>query len=175
MEGDLPDQPGVEPARQTAVQSVTPSRNELTAQFGEAGVQLADAIVRALPIWVQCCVSRFIDGIDDVVVSNAGIEAVATVEGPLRDLLSAPIDAQRSTPLTVVRTAVAFPTSVLARAGVAAVDRDPFDARAFPDDVYGIAPATWADLGDEVAEAGMRWSVNKAFLHRRLHRDDGRS
>jgi hypothetical protein len=176
MEGDLPDEPGVEPAPHPVV----PSSNQLAAQFAEAGVQLADAIVRALPVWVSGCVSRFvgivgIEGIDDVAVSAAAVEAVASVEGPLRDLLSAPIDEQRSTPLTIVRTAVSFPTSILARAGVAVIQRDPFQVRAFPDDVYGISPATWADLGDDVAEAGMRWSVNKAFLHRHLHRDHHRS
>lgn len=154
---------------------------ELAAQFSVAGDKLADAIVCALPSWVRSCVDGFDltesvgQGSLETLIATAGSDATAALELPLRELLTAPIDDQRSTPLALVRTAVRFPTAILASAGVPPVDRDPFEARAFPDDVYGITPATWGDLGPEVAEAGLRWSVNKAFLHRRLHHDPHRS
>jgi hypothetical protein len=153
---------------------------ELAGQFTAAGNTLADTIVSALPDWVLGCVNRFAADIgpDDPhsvarLVAAAGIQAAVAVEPPLRELLAAPIDEQRSTPLTIVRTAVQFPTAVLEALGVAPIERDPFDARAFPLDVYGISPASWGDLGSDVGEAGLRWSVNKAFLHRHLHRARG--
>ncbi len=150
---------------------------ELAEQFTAAGNALADAIVRALPAWVLGCVNKFAADIASEesqrvaqLVADAGTGAAAAVEPPLRKLLAAPIDEQRSTPLTIVRTAVQFPTAVLQALGVAPIERDPFDARAFPLDLYGISPASWGDLGPDVGEAGLRWSVNKAFLHRHLHR-----
>ena len=80
------------------------------------------------------------------------------------------IDDQRGTPLTILRNAVRFPTDVLRRAGVAPVVRDPYAVQAFPDDVYGLTPATWADIHEDLADPGLRWSVAKAFEHRRRHR-----
>ena len=39
-----------------------------------------------------------------------------------------------------------WPTAVLVAAGVPAVERDPFAERTFPDDIYDLVPALFADL-----------------------------
>ena len=41
--------------------------------------------------------------------------------------------------------------------------------RAFPADVYGLSPASLADLSPDVVEAGIVWGAAKAFEHKRRH------
>ena len=136
-----------------------------------AGEVLADSVQGVLASWVRSCVSRFdVELAASEATAEAARSAVAEVMPALRSLLSADIDEQRATPLTIVRAAVRYPTAVLAAAGVAPVVRDAYEASAFPDDVYALTPATWADVHDELADAGLRWSVAKAFEHRRRHR-----
>ena len=136
-----------------------------------AGAVLADVADTVLADWVRRSVARF-----DLALSNSSVTADAgeaarlAVMGPLRALLALDIDAQRGTPLTVLRDAVRFPTEVLRGAGVDPVIRDPYDMQAFPDDIYGLKPATWADIHEDLADPGLRWSVAKAFEHRRRHR-----
>ena len=131
------------------------------------GAELADAVAAVLGTWIDGCVTRFGVHAD---LGRVIAEAEAEVLPPLRALLAIDIDAQRGTPLTVLRGAVRFPTAVLRHAGVRPVDRDPYDAQAFPDDVYALSPATWADVDPSLADPGLRWSVAKAFEHRRRHR-----
>lgn len=99
----------------------------------------------------------------------AGEAATAALMPRLNELLLADINDQRGTPLSIVREAVAWPTAVLANFGVEPVARDPYDAEMFPNDPYGLSPAAFSDLGDIVADAGLRWSVGKAFEHKRRH------
>ena len=82
----------------------------------------------------------------------------------LRELLARDIDQQRTTPLQVVREAMAAPTEALAAAGVPPVRRDPRQLEVEPDDVYDLGPATWADLGEDVGQAGLMWGAAKAMV-----------
>ena len=139
-----------------------------------AGEVLADSVQVVLASWVRSCVARFDVALaDSEATAVAARCAVAEVMPALRSLLSADIDDQRGTPLTIVRAAVLHPTAVLAAAGVAPVVRDAYEAAAFPNDVYALTPATWADVHEELADAGLRWSVAKAFEHGRRHRGPG--
>ena len=53
-------------------------------------------------------------------------------------------------------------TAVLEAAGIAPVERDPFDTRSFPDDEYAIVPRSLADLGDdELAPMLMAWGIGQ--------------
>ena len=92
----------------------------------------------------------------------AGARAAAEVGARLRALLAEDVDEQRTSPLSILRGAVRYPTEVLAAAGVPPVRRDEFAERAFPDDVYGLTPAAWRDLGDAVQDAGVVWGAWKA-------------
>ncbi len=88
----------------------------------------------------------------------------------MRALLEADIDDQRTTPLALLRTAVRYPTEVLWAAGVPAGARDRFVEEAFPDDIYGLSPASFAEVDPGLADVGISWGAAKAFEHKRRHR-----
>lgn len=99
----------------------------------------------------------------------AGDRGTERVAGALRALFATAPAAQRSTPLELVRTLRFEVTEVLAEAGVPEVERDQFDVRAFPDDVYGIVPRSLADLGDEdLGPALLAWGMGKASVLRAI-------
>lgn len=138
---------------------------------------LADGIEEALPRWVIRSVERIImawsGSVPEEITRAAGDaadRARADVGRAVRELLRADVDAQRTTPLALLRGAVRYPTAVLQAAGVPPVARDDFAQRAFPDDIYDLAPASLADVDDSLAEAGLAWGAAKAFVHKRRHR-----
>jgi hypothetical protein len=143
---------------------------------------LADGIEAALPAWVERSVDRVLrawSGLPDTGVdadavraqaASAGREAAAEVGAQVRTLLEADIDEQRTTPLSLVRAAVRFPTSVLRAAGVPPVVRDEHQERLFPEDVYDLAPANFADVDPALAEVGLAWGAAKAYAHLQRHK-----
>jgi hypothetical protein len=143
------------------------------------GRALADAIDRAVPQWVVRQVRRVMEAqVGDCPsetveeATSAGLRARDDIGPRVRRLLEADVDDQRTTPLAIIRGAVTYPTEVLDAAGAAPVARDPFAARSFPDDVYDLTPASFADLDPDdpgLAEAGLSWGAAKAFVHRRRH------
>lgn len=132
--------------------------------------RLYAAVESALDGWVLRSIARHAD-VDSTVTDAVVAQARADVLPRLAQLLGQDIDDQRTTPLSVLRDAARFPTAVLAAAGVPAVARDRDAAARFPDDVYDLVPATFADIGPDVADAGLRWGAAKAFEHKRRHRD----
>jgi hypothetical protein len=138
---------------------------------------LAEGIERAIPAWVVGSVERLVvawrGSVPEPVrraAEEAGEQARVEVAPAIHELLAADVDAQRTTPLALLRHAVHYPTAVLRQAGVPAVERDGFAERSFPDDVYDLSPASLADLDPSLAEAGLAWGAAKAFVHRRRHR-----
>jgi hypothetical protein len=91
----------------------------------------------------------------------------------LRALLEADIDAQATTPLSLLRQTVRYPTEVLRSAGVPPVRRDTFAESAFPGDDYDLAPASLAAVDPDLVELGLVWGAAKAMAHRRRHGDPG--
>lgn len=148
---------------------MTDDANRLLA---EHGASLADAVVAVIPEWVvRCVVLR--DPSLRVEAEAAGREAAAEVGPRLRALLTADVDDQRANPLALVRSAVRYPTRVLAAAGVEpAVGRSRFDAEHFPDDPYGLVPMTWRDVDESLHEPGILWGALKARAHRDRHGGD---
>ncbi len=138
---------------------------------------LADGLDAALPSWVVSSVNRIMNawagGVPAEVAraaESAGARAASEIGPAVRDLLRADIDDQRTTPLSLVRSAVRYPTEVLRAAGVPPVERDTFAEAAFPDDSYDLAPASFADLDPQLGELAVRWGAAKAFEHKRRHR-----
>ena len=138
---------------------------------------LADAVEAAVPGWVERSVERVLvawqgEADPDVLARAraAGEQARDAVMADLRPLLEADIDEQRTTPLTILRAAVRFPTEVLRDAGVPGVVRDEDSARRFPDDEYGLTPASFADVDPSLHEPGIAWGAAKAHTHLRRHR-----
>jgi hypothetical protein len=146
---------------------------EADANLMEYGRALADAIDAALPNWVV----RVVEGrwrdwkgaepepeVRDA-ARVAGERARADVGSAVRELLARDVDAQRANPLALVRRAVVYPTEVLHASGMPPVVRDEFDERTFPDDVYALTPATFADVDPALHEPGLLWGAAKAHAH----------
>ena len=135
----------------------------------EAATLLADGIIAALPGWVERCISSACERAGATApelrapARAAGLQCAVEIGSPLRDLLATDVDEQQSTPLSVLRSAVRFPTQVLAAGGVPAPDRDDFDASRFPDDPYGLTPASFADIDPALGPIGIAWGAAKAF------------
>jgi hypothetical protein len=130
---------------------------------------LAEAVVAALPGWVERCVrSRWPDA-DAASVQGAQEAAVREVGGAVRALLAADVDEQWTTPLALLRDAVRYPTAVLHAAGVPPVARDPFAVDRFPDDAYDLTPASFADVDPSLADVGLVWGASKALAHKQRH------
>ncbi len=134
---------------------------------------LADAVVAALPAWVERAVAQRWsawtgrEGVPSEITAHAhrnGRLAVDDVEPRLRALLATDVDAQRTNPLAILRQAVRYPNEVLAAAGVPAVQRDPQAERLFPDDAYDLGPAAFGDLHPSVHEPGLVWGAAKAHV-----------
>jgi hypothetical protein len=149
------------------------------AQLREHGAALAGAIAAALAGWVDQVVRRVVaeqalvlTPATEQAISAAGAAARDEIGASVAELLNTDLHAQRSTPLAVLRGAVAYPTVVLHDLGAAPVERDEFARRAFPADVFGLTPAAFADLGPAVHDAGVAWGAAKAFVHLRRHRSD---
>ena len=142
---------------------------------------LADAIERALPGWVVRSVERVlvawqgaVDADALTAARDAGERARVEVGGQVRALLAVDIDEQPTTPLARLRGAVVYPTDVLRAAGVPDVVRDARDVELFPDDVYGLAPASFADLDPAVHDPGIAWGAAKAHVHLARRRAEGK-
>ena len=143
---------------------------------------LADAVDAALPGWVERCVDRRCAGAGMPVgpavagaAAEAGRRCAADIGGQVRLLLLEDPDEQRSTPMTLLRRAVAYPTEVLAGAGVPEARRDDFARRNFPGDPYDLTPASFRDVDESLHEPGLAWGAAKAYVHLARRRSEGRS
>jgi hypothetical protein len=151
--------------------------DEAAHSIGDYADALAEGIVASLPTWVVRCVERTITSWSGSVTPEISLAAEVAAEhardevGPaISELLARDIDAQSTTPLAILRTAVLYPTEVLRQAGVPPVERDRYVESVFPDDLYDLAPASLADLDPALAELGIAWGAAKAFEHKRRHR-----
>jgi hypothetical protein len=154
-----PLQPGCSPARQL---------------YDAVAAVLADWLVRSVVVTAE----RLLGVCPPEVAAEA--RAMADRESPpvlarVEHLLGTDVDEQRSNPLAVLRSAVAGPTDVLRRAGVPIPHRDEFARRAFPEDVYGLSPATWADVDESLHEPGIVWGAWKAATVLARRRAEGLS
>jgi hypothetical protein len=146
---------------------------EAAANLMEHGRALADAIEAALPNWVMRSVEgrwrdwKGTDADSELVdaARAAGERARAEVGSAVRELLMLDVDAQRINPLALVRRAVTYPTEVLRATGMPPVVRDEFDERAFPEDIYALTPASFADVDPTLHEPGLLWGAAKAHAH----------
>lgn len=141
---------------------------------------LLEAAVEATPTWVARSVGEIVAAqglqVDDAHtarVVEAGERAQRYVETNLGALLRTDIDQQRTTPLTIFRDAARFPVEVLHSVGAREVHRIDVDRWAFPNDPFGVTPASLADMGPAVHEAGIAWGAAKAHVHLRRRRDEG--
>ncbi len=145
--------------------------DELLASYASA---LADEIQRTLPGWVNAAVAARTGGtvpaeLTDA-VAKAGADAAEEVGGQIRSLLELDIDDQWTNPLTLIRTVIKYPNQILQDASVPPINRDAQAKRFHPEDVYGLIPSSFADLGPTANDLGLSWGAAKAHVHLRRRR-----
>jgi hypothetical protein len=158
-------------------QNSGPEASDTEPVLADYATALADGLDATLATWVVRCVTGLMTAwsgsVDpDVVVAaeEAGARCREEIGGEIRRLLAADIDQQRGTPLAVLRRAVSYPTAVLVAAGVPPLERDSFAEQVFPDDLYDLSPASFADIDPSLTDAGLAWGAAKAFEPTRRHR-----
>ena len=115
-----------------------------------------------------------VDDATAAAIAEAGAAARAEGVPRVRALLATDVDAQMGNPLAVLRALVHHPTAVLRAAGARPVPRDEFSVRSFPDDLYDLTPATFADVDPALHEPGLLWGAAKAHVHLARRRQEGR-
>lgn len=137
--------------------------------MNEYAEQLYESARIAVPGWVRRCVVSVASAAGTVVdekvvavIDEAASGAGEVIGGRLRELFETDVDGQRTNPLEILRSAVIYPTAVLRQLGVAPVARHQFETERFPDDLYGLTPATWADIDASLHEPGIIWGAWKA-------------
>ena len=150
------------------------------AALAQHATALADRIEEAIPGWIDRSVRGVLAdqgiAVDDVVSARIGDAGrAAQIDGGrrVRALLSTDIDAQTGNPLAVLRSLVPHATAVLESAGARPVTRDEFSVRSFPDDVYDLTPASFADVDPALHEPGLVWGAAKAHVHLARRRREG--
>ncbi len=148
-------------------------------QLSEPAARLLDVASSVTGEWMRrTMLSAAASGGVDVSGMTAGLDAVVRTESArlltaLKDLLVTDVDEQRTNPLSLFRSAVAGPTAWLRSVGVPAPPSDRFTAERFPDDVYRLGPATWADVDRRLHEPGLIWGAWKAMTVLQRRRDEG--
>ena len=134
--------------------------------------ELVRAVEASLGDWVERSVrtvlraqGRSVDDATETLIATARREATLDVIAEMRAVLAMDIDEQRRNPLSILRSAVRYPTSVLQAAAAVPIARDEFDERSFPDDIYALTPAAFSDFGPVVHDAGITWGAAKAHVH----------
>lgn len=133
---------------------------------------LVEAIEAVLGDWIRWSIADHRGDLATSAEADAAVEAGSVeLSAELRRLLSQDIADQTEAPLQVLRRGVRFATEVLAAAEVPPVVRDDFAKKAFPEDVYNLAPAQFTDVHPSLHEPGLVWGAAKAHVHLRRRRE----
>ena len=145
-------------------------------------LHLLEVCESVLEPWLERCfdgvvVQQNLAPMVDAERRSASIRGATTrVLADLRSLLEVDPTAQKTNPLALLREATTLVTDELRRIGAVPVERDEFHERSFPSDVYGLCPATWADIHESLVEPGLEWGAFKAasvISRRRSEHSDG--
>ncbi len=93
-----------------------------------------------------------------------------TVLPAVEQLLSTDIDHQWTSPLEIVRSLVGPITEALRESGAPLAVRNQSSVELRPDDLYNIAPATFAEIDPSLRDLGLAWGAAKAHVHLKRHR-----
>jgi hypothetical protein len=151
------------------------------ARYAEVSTRLVDTVADVVPRWIERSVRERLQAWRGHVSPEVAAQAVAAGEAArdevvprLRSLVETDIDEQRTNPLALLRDATSHGHRVLAGAGMPSMPRDQFARSSFPDDDYGLVPATWADIDPDLHEIGITWGAAKAFLFKARRRAEGK-
>lgn len=156
----------------TMMDPTEPTLADDEAMLAAHAMTLADTVEMVVGDWIRWSIA---DRAPELAMTGAAERAVAQgsaeISTELRSLLAVDIADQGEAPLQVFRRGTRFATEVLREAGVATVARDDFAVRAFPHDVYDLAPASFADVHPSLHEPGLVWGAAKAHVHLRRRRE----
>lgn len=99
---------------------------------------------------------------------RAGHDAAHVAVVALRALADTDVDRQRTTPLAVVRRACLAVAIALRDAGVPVPPAAPGDLPG-AGDPFGLSPASWSEVDDQLADLALVWGAAKAAAHRARH------
>ena len=134
-------------------------------QYSTRLLETSDEVVTK---WVERLIQRHCDEqkFSDPRVGELCISVIAQVSTEVHEnlveLLSRDVFEQRTNPLAIFRQATRPITELLSNLGCSPVSRDEFNERSFPEDVYGLSPATWIDIDEALVEPGIEWGAWKA-------------
>ena len=134
-------------------------------QYSTRLLETSDQVVAQ---WVERLIRKHCDEqkISDPRVGDLCISVIAQVSAEVHDnlveLLSRDVFEQRTNPLAILRQATRPITELLSNLGCSPVSRDEFNERSFPEDIYGLSPATWIDIDEALVEPGIEWGAWKA-------------
>lgn len=141
------------------------------ARLAEIAAALDTALRERVPEWLRRRAADVAPGVDARALDRA-VEATMADLGPeLHRVLTADVDDGAGSPLAAIRAATGRVNRVLEDAGAPAPTRDDFDERAFPHDRYGLGPASFADIHDDLHEPGLVWGAARAHVHLRRRRE----
>lgn len=130
-------------------------------QYGE---QLRKTVSVVLEPWLAAQIHGR-HGIDPRELEAEIRSVVADADARLEELIYADVETPLSGPLERIRGAVEQLAPALLGLGAVPPTRDPFDVQIRPDDQFALGPLTFADLGEDVHQAGITWGAAKAYLH----------
>ena len=116
---------------------------------------LYTAVNNAVPAWISSRVS-------EIASSSCDVRSVEFTSS-LADVVEKTFQEVSRNLFSLLATDVDVPEA----------QRDEYEVRAMPDDVFAIGPLTWRDLGEEVHEAGISWGAWKAATILTRRRADG--
>lgn len=142
-------------------------------------MELADRLEMAVPGWIErlgvsriAAAGRGASAQEREALRRAGEDVVDSIGSRLRAVLMADVDAGAGSPLAVLRTGLGPATETLRAMGVPPVARDEFAVDHFPDDVYDLSPASFADIDESLVEPGVVWGATRAHVHLRRRQID---
>ena len=140
-------------------------------KYADYGTALAAAVDRSIRPWLRQIITLRTGSAQlDATITQAIETTSADVNDLLLTLASADVDEPLSGPLERIRRAVSQLTPLLSEMGAEPIKRDPFDVQTRPDDIFALGPMAFADLSDEVQNAGITWGAAKAHLHQKRRR-----
>ena len=149
-----------------------PSLADDEAALAAHAMTLVEAVDAVIGDWIRWSIAARAPHLAVSAAADAAVdEGGAAISAELRSLLSLDIADQTEAPLQVLRRGTRFATAVLRKDDVPPALRDDFAARAFPDDVYDLAPASFADVHPSLHEPGLIWGAAKAHVHLRRRRE----
>lgn len=155
--------------------SEAPTLAEDEATLRSIAAELLAGIDASLDRWIERGLNERSagqrGGLDAEVIGDVVAKTRAIVMGDVERVLTADVDAGAGNPLAVLRDGVGPMTDALQAAGCEPATRDPFHQQAFPNDPYGLGPASFADVDEQLHELGLRWGAARAHIHLRRRRE----